>query len=308
MFIAGEWQPVTVSGIAISAEYLWPARSRQDILTPPDDFGVIFVAESLGSRLDLAPQALVRLDSGGSSQDLEHLRDLATDAGATDVYGRAQQPSNAALQEDVSGFGELAWMFPALFLTAAGLTTYILLSRLVQSQRANIGMFLANGMPARTVLVHYLGYGLVPAFVAGMAGAVGGTLLGGALTHLYTDALSIPLTVTHINPLASSVGVGVAILAGTAATILPAWSQPGGTSHRDARRIASSEGPARLGGTAHPGCPTAAASGQAGAPEHRAGEVALADHHSRGDARAHTDHRLLGDDRLGALRRPSRVR
>jgi len=224
VFIAGEWQPVTVSGIAISAEYLWPARSRQDILTPPDDFGVIFVAESLGSRLDLAPQALVRLDSGGSSQDLEHLRDLATDAGATDVYGRAQQPSNAALQEDVSGFGELAWMFPALFLTAAGLTTYILLSRLVQSQRANIGMFLANGMPARTVLVHYLGYGLVPAFVAGMAGAVGGTLLGGALTHLYTDALSIPLTVTHINPLASSVGVGVAILAGTAATILPAWS------------------------------------------------------------------------------------
>ena len=41
---AGTWRPLRVAGIAVSPEYLWPARSRQDLLTSPDDFGVAFAA------------------------------------------------------------------------------------------------------------------------------------------------------------------------------------------------------------------------------------------------------------------------
>ncbi len=41
------WLTVDVLGKAASAEYLWPAPSRQEILASPDDFGVLFVPEPL---------------------------------------------------------------------------------------------------------------------------------------------------------------------------------------------------------------------------------------------------------------------
>ena len=38
---------VTVIGIATSPEYLWPARDRQNLFTPPKSFGVVFVLEDV---------------------------------------------------------------------------------------------------------------------------------------------------------------------------------------------------------------------------------------------------------------------
>lgn len=48
---------------------------------------------------------------------------IARRHGATGVVTRSDQPSNALLSKDISGFAELAVMFPLLFLTAAGLAT-----------------------------------------------------------------------------------------------------------------------------------------------------------------------------------------
>jgi putative ABC transport system permease protein len=42
LYSDGQWTRSTSSGVAASAEYIWPARSRQDVLTSSDDFGVVF--------------------------------------------------------------------------------------------------------------------------------------------------------------------------------------------------------------------------------------------------------------------------
>ena len=47
--LANGWQQVTVSGVGVSPEYLWPARSRQEILVPPDEWGVVFAPPALVS-------------------------------------------------------------------------------------------------------------------------------------------------------------------------------------------------------------------------------------------------------------------
>ena len=59
---ASGWQELTVRGIAASAEYIWPARSRQEVLTLPDQFGVIFAPQPLLDSLPAGvttPQVLV---------------------------------------------------------------------------------------------------------------------------------------------------------------------------------------------------------------------------------------------------------
>ena len=156
---------LTVAGVVASPEYLWPAADRQEVITTPDEFGVVFASNDLVAE---APggtqvhQTLVSYDDSARRAVLDaELSAAARDAGATDIMTKAEQPSNAALDEDLAAFGELSFMFPALFLSGAGLATFIILNRMVAAQRGQIGALLASGLSRREVMRHYRGYGLV---------------------------------------------------------------------------------------------------------------------------------------------------
>jgi len=229
------WTKLPVLGVAVSPEYLWPARSRQDVLTLPQDFGVVF-----------APQAPLQLLAAGGGREalatvapgadrtavLARLEALARDAGATSITTRAEQPSNAALHEDIAGFGEMALMFPILFLGAAAFTAFVIISRLVHSQRSLIGALRANGVRRRAILLHHLALGLVPAAVGGLLGALAGEGLAIVISRLYTGALAIPVTVIHPHPLVAAAGLAMALVAVALAALAPAL---------DAARVAPAE-------------------------------------------------------------------
>lgn len=220
------WQTVDVLGTAASAEYIWPARSRQDSLTTPDDFGVLFVPEQLARSAGGAAavrQDLVLYEEGADRDSLDRmLTAAANDADATDVVTQADQPSNALLQEDVSGFGELSVLFPVLFLTAAGMASFVLLNRIVFSQRTQIGTLMANGLAARSVRRHFLTFGVSVGLVGAVLGTGVGLLLGRLVTGSYTSAISVPDTVTRFWPLTPVVGVAFGLVAGSLAAWIPA--------------------------------------------------------------------------------------
>jgi putative ABC transport system permease protein len=220
------WRDLTILGIVASPEYIWPARSRQDALTTPDDFGVLFAPDQLVNDVAGAAasdQVLVYLDPSRSiGSAVNRLKQAAAQAGATDVTDRASQPSNASLSEDIDGFGEMAFLFPILFLGAAALTVYVLLTRLVISQRAIIGTLLACGVGRRHVLLHYMAFGVVVGTAGGLAGAALGMLLAGLVTHTYTAAIDVPVTVIGLYPQTPATGVAMAVVVGALAALAPA--------------------------------------------------------------------------------------
>lgn len=217
---------VTMLGEVASAEYLFPAKSRQDLFTTPDDFGVLFVPEALAASAPASaqvPQTLVLYESGVDAAALDkQVGDAATEAGATDVMTQEDQPSNAALSEDLQGFSQLSLMFPALFLTGAGMATFIILNRIVHSQRAQIGTLVANGLGRRQILRHYMSYGLVMGLAGAVIGVVIGVPLGGLITSSYTSALSIPDTVTQLYWITPVVGLVFGVVMGVLAALAPA--------------------------------------------------------------------------------------
>ena len=222
---AGEWSQFDVAGVAASAEYIWPARSRQDILTSPDDFGVVFAPPDVVDRVAPDPehQALVTYETGADAATLDaRLRALADQVGASSVELRADQPSNAALQEDVSGFGEISFLFPVLFLGSAAMATFVLQGRLIRSQRAQIATLRANGLSTTSVVTHHLAEGIVVTTVAGVAGLAVGLPLGRIVTGVYTDAISVPDTVTRFHWSTVVVGLLLSVLTGLVATAAPA--------------------------------------------------------------------------------------
>ncbi len=220
------WRTLTVAGIAASPEYLWPARNRQEVLTTPDEFAVLFVPESLAAEIG-GPAARSELsvyvpDRDRAMSVVEEVAAGAERAGATDIVTRADQPSNAALQEDVQGFGELSFLFPLLFLTGAAMAAWILLTRLVQSQRSQIGTLRAFGARRSTLLAHYLGFGLACGVLGGVPGAVVGMLGAHFATGAYTSAISVPITVTPLHWSTALIGVAFGIAIGAVGAAGPA--------------------------------------------------------------------------------------
>jgi len=224
--IVGPGQAFTIAGIAASAEYIWPAASTQDIFPDPEQFGVFFVDEDLVAQLPASAsvrETLVLYDNDVVTEDVDALvHDAASQAGATSIITQADQPSNSTLQLDVEGFGEMAVMFPILFLTAAGMAVYVLLTRIVFSQRGIIGTLRASGMGPRELRRHYLGFGLWIGTVGAVIGVLVGMVAGALMTETYTGLLDIPDTVIVIRPVTILIGLAFGVVAGALSALVPA--------------------------------------------------------------------------------------
>ncbi len=220
------WTTVTVRGIAVSPEYLWPARSRQDFFSLPGTFGVAFV--SADAVAAVAPEAttnqvVMLYDDGVDRQAVDSaVTDAANSANAADIMTQADQPSNAGLNLDLMGFEQMAVAFPILFLLAAGMAAFILLTRIVYTQRSQIGTLRASGMSRGKLAWHYLSYGLILGVAAAVIGTILGIAAGWAITGTYTGELGIPDTIRELRWSTAIVGVLFGIVTGALAALAPA--------------------------------------------------------------------------------------
>lgn len=224
IFSPAGWREATIRGIARSPEYLWPARSRQDVLGDPHAFAVLFAPEQTARQwAGTGPdQVLVRLASSGPGGDAGAVEGAMRDAGATDVTTQADQASNATLHEDLNGFSELSVAFPLLFLSAAAVASYVLLARRVLAERPIIGTLMASGARRGRLVRHYLQQGTL----VGLLGALAGTALGivgtRAVTTAYTGALGIPDTIVARHADLDVIGLAFGVLVGLAGSAAPA--------------------------------------------------------------------------------------
>lgn len=219
------WHNLTISGVAQSPEYLWPARNRQDVLGDPHAFAVVFAPESLARALAarMTPnQVLVEMTSAATQSDRDQVTRMLRSAGAVDIEDRGDQPSNAALHESLHGLSGMAIGFPALFLTAAAIAEYVLITRLIHTERPIIGTLLALGARRGAVVRHYVWYGAVVATVAALAGILAAAPATSAYTTVYASLLDLPDTVIEHRIPTAVIGFVLGLATGVIAGLAPA--------------------------------------------------------------------------------------
>lgn len=243
---ADGWTPLQVAGAALSAEYFWPARSMQEIMTTPEHFGVLFATGPDLARMADAPleQTALYAEDRGQSGALVRAATAWADRHGLQVADREDQPSFHALDEDVKAVREFADLLPWVFLVAAVLGAYVLLSRVVAAQRAVIGTLAANGVPSGAIRRHYLGFGAVVGLAGGVPGVALGYAIGGWFTTAYTGALSLPLEVTSLHVQNLLVGAVSAVVAACLAAWAPARAAAAVTP-AEAMRISPAQGTGR---------------------------------------------------------------
>jgi putative ABC transport system permease protein len=240
--VPGFSRRLLVSGVAVSAEYLWVTRDASDIFPSPDAFGVAWMSRgSLASLaqavIDDSPKAAAALPGLSISAAVDDGNQLlvartpATSAAALEAAIRAvlgsdvlaavpqdQLPGVRLLQMDVDGYKGMAGFFPVFFLGVAGFILASILGRLIDSQRVVIGTLSALGVGRGRVLSHYLAFALLLSALGSVSGAGLGLAFGPMLTHEYAKELSIPFVNArlHLGLAVSGIAVGgvVALLAG----------------------------------------------------------------------------------------------
>ena len=225
---AGPWEGRIV-GIAISPEYLWPARSAPEHM--PDvlrRWGVLFVGyDGLASAVGLEGainEIAVTIEIGADRDAvIRAVRTIIEPYGLSSVVPREEQPSQAILDTMVSTLDSLSLIFPLFFLVIVALSTYVLLTRLVYVQRGQIGVLLALGFARRRVLAHYLSFALLVGLVGSFSGVAAGYALAFPLTDLFATQVSLPVVykMPHWDVMVAGVALSLAFAA--AAGILPAY-------------------------------------------------------------------------------------
>jgi putative ABC transport system permease protein len=225
VFDGTRWHQVTIAGVAQSPEYLWPARNRQDVLGDPHAFAVMFAPERLARTLSgrITPnQTLVEMTDAATQSDRDRVTRLVRSAGAVDIEDRGDQPSNAALHENFNGFRVMAIGFPALFLTAAAIAEYVLITRVIHTERPIVGTLVALGARRGAVIRHYVWYGAVVATIGAVAGILAGTVATSVYTKVYASLLSLPDTVIEHRIPTAVIGFALGLATGVIGGLAPA--------------------------------------------------------------------------------------
>lgn len=218
---------VTVVGIVASAEYMY-AIPDKGALPTTGEFAAIWMPERdledlFGLQGTMNDVAVLMEPRANADRVIDRVEDVLRPYRITETVKRADQPSYFAIQSEIAQCETMAVWLPALILAISSSSLFIALSRLVNSQRGQIGLAKALGYSDWQVLFHYLLFSLVIALGGSVIGAVLGDLVARLIAQQYVDLLGVPYMDHHIYAEVMLEAVALSSAACVLAGIAPAW-------------------------------------------------------------------------------------
>ena len=213
----GRWRELAIVGIALSPEFVYEVGSG--MLFPDNKrFGVLWMArEALGPAFDMEGafnDVALSLSAGAREQEVIAALDaLLQRYGGLSAYGSSEQLSNRFLTDELAEIGIMTTFIPGLFLAVAAFLLYVVLSRLVATQRTEIGLLKAFGRSNLRVGLHYLYLAMATVALGLVVGLPLGIFLGGLFVDVYKDYFHFPNLHLVVSAQLLLVAAGVSMLA-----------------------------------------------------------------------------------------------
>jgi putative ABC transport system permease protein len=194
--IYGRKREVTIVGIASSPEFVF-AVAPGAMLPEPERFGVLWMGrEGLARAFDLdgAFNDVVLLLSPGASAQLvaKDIDRLLERHGGRGAYGRDRMLSAQFMADELTSLRTMATILPPFFLLVAAFLLNVSLSRLVATERSNIGLLKSFGYGNAAIALHYAKFALIFGVAGGLVGMIGGRVVGGVVAGVYATIYRIP--------------------------------------------------------------------------------------------------------------------
>ena len=229
----GRWTELKIVGIALSPEYIY-AIPRSGVFPDNRRFGVLWMGrEAVEAAFDMKSafnDVVVGLEAGANEAEIiAGLDRLLEPYGGRNAYGRHDHVSHRFISDEIAQNRHFGVMLPMLFLGVAAFLLNVLLSRLIATQRDQIGMLKAFGYPHRTVALHYFKLALFGVACGAVLGTGLGFWLGRLINRMYGEIYNFPELRYEMSPQIVAfaiVACTLAALAGAFGAMRRTWSLP----------------------------------------------------------------------------------
>jgi putative ABC transport system permease protein len=194
----GRRKELLITGVGTSPEFIYALRTAADIYPTPETFGVAFVPlEMLPTFLpgeNTFNDLVFTLNPGANYDDVQRVLKYELEPyGLKSIIARDDQTSHLLLTEEMRGLETMSKVMPVLFLSIAAVILYIVVQRMIEQQRGQIGILKAIGYTNREVILHYLSHTLIIGLAGGLAGTLLGIVLSYPITNLYLLFFNMPI-------------------------------------------------------------------------------------------------------------------
>ncbi len=213
-----------IVGLAQSPEFLY-VTAPGELIADDARFGVIWMSRSgLAAAYDMKGafnEALLSLSRGANEAAVRDTVDrILAPYGGTGAYPLADQTSNMIVNEEIGGLEAASTGVPPIFLAVAAFLLYIVINRMVQSEREEIGLMKAFGYTNTEVGSHYFKLVMAIAVGGALAGCLMGIAGGRALIQVYVAYFKFPFLVFQLDPASFVIGVIVSIFSASVGGLL----------------------------------------------------------------------------------------
>ncbi|HEY0671210.1 MAG TPA: FtsX-like permease family protein, partial [Longimicrobiales bacterium] len=135
------------------------------------------------------------LSPGASEADvIARLDTLLRPYGGSGAYGREQQVSHQFVSSEITETQVTSILLPTIFLGVTVFLLHMVLSRLVATQREQVGVLKAFGYSSSAIALHFAGLAVITMISGAILGAALGLYLARGLANVYAQFFQFPST------------------------------------------------------------------------------------------------------------------
>lgn len=215
--INGLQRRIAIVGVGLSPEFTY-ALPPGGIMPDNRRFGIVWMnRDALAAAFDLGGafnDLSISLARGASATTVIGRLDTLLDPfGGTGAHERKDQQSHAFLSSEIDQLRNMANILPVVFMSVAAYLLNTILSRMIDTDREQIGALKAFGFTNRSVAIHYLKLALIVAAIGLAFGYALGLYLEGMMSETYMRFYSFPSFSSRPSVTALVAGAVVAIAA-----------------------------------------------------------------------------------------------
>lgn len=212
--IYGTRKRLRIVGIGMAPDYIW-AIAPGELIPDETRFGIFWMGEealeAATDRTEAINALSLTLEPGAPEAEvIRQLDQLLDRYGGSGAYGREDHLSHAFLDSDLAQLEALALVIPPVFLLVSVFLVYVVLGRLIRTEREQIGLMKAFGYSNTAIGWHYLQLALAIALLGVLIGSLAGAWMGRGMTALYAEFYRFPLLHYRVTADVLAIGAGLA--------------------------------------------------------------------------------------------------
>jgi len=219
--------PVTIVGTAAGPEFSYPMKDSSNLITDYNTFGIMMMPHNQAQKVLNLPgqinQVIVQFVPGADiDAAVKSINTILEPYGSLMDFPRQDQSSHAVLDAKLDGIESVSGFMPALFLLVAAAIQFVLISRMVKTQRIQIGILKAIGYNNSQIIAHFSTYTLIVGILGASMGVGLGIALSSYFSSMFAMYFNLPATLGTVNlqVIINSIvlALGVSLLAGLTAS------------------------------------------------------------------------------------------